>query len=58
MSPASKKPQSGKRYRRQDPERRRGERKWFDPAMRREKHALHPRQDHEPAGARIGAGER
>jgi hypothetical protein len=39
--PASKKPESDKRaYRRQDPERRRGERKWFDPAMRHENHAV------------------
>jgi hypothetical protein len=38
---ASKKRESGKReYHRQDPERRRGERKWFDPAMRHENHAV------------------
>lgn len=29
-------------YRRKDPERRRAERKWHDPAMRRESHALRP----------------
>jgi len=42
-SPASKKHDTGKRvYRRQDPERRRAERKWYDPATRREIHALRP----------------
>ena len=40
-SPASKKQDSSKRdYRRQDLERRRAERKWYDPAIRRESHAL------------------
>jgi hypothetical protein len=39
--PASKKHESRKRaYRRKDPERRRGERKWYDPAVRRESHAI------------------
>ncbi len=42
-SAASRKQDPGKRvYRRQDPERRRAERKWHDPAMRRENHALRP----------------
>jgi hypothetical protein len=52
LSPASRKPVSGKRYRRQDPERRRGERKWFDPATRRENHARRPGQGHGAASGR------
>lgn len=51
MNPGSRKPESGKRYRRQDPERRRGERKWFDPATRRESHAARPGQGHGVARA-------
>jgi hypothetical protein len=44
-SAASRKHDTGKRvYRRKDPERRRAERKWHDPAMRRENHALRPGQ--------------
>jgi hypothetical protein len=55
---SSRKPESGKRYRRQDLERRRGERKWFDPATRREKHAVRPGQGHGVAAQRPGAEER
>jgi hypothetical protein len=58
-SPVSRKPESGRRvYRRQDLERRRAERKWFDPAQRRENHAVRPGQGHGVAGRRAGAGER
>ncbi|HZR68856.1 MAG TPA: hypothetical protein VFB01_07305 [Burkholderiales bacterium] len=47
VSASTKKPASGKRaYRRQDLERRRTERKWFDPAMKRENHARRPGQGH------------
>lgn len=59
--PASKKQDSNKRvYRRQDPERRRAERKWYDPATRREIHALRPGQDlhHGRSQDRIGGEER
>jgi len=55
---SSRKPQSGKRYRRQDPERRRGERKWFDPAMRRENHARRPGQGHGVSAPHAGGEER
>jgi hypothetical protein len=60
FSPASKKHDAGKRvYRRQDPERRRAERKWDDPAMRRETHAVRPGQGHGRAeGPSAGAQER
>ena len=47
VTASTKKPVSGKRaYRRQDLERRRTERKWFDPATRRENHARRPGQGH------------
>jgi hypothetical protein len=60
LSVASKKHDSGKRvYRRQDPERRRAERKWDDPATRRESHGFRPGQGHGRAeGPRIDAEER
>jgi hypothetical protein len=60
-SPASKKQDSNKRvYRRQDLERRRAERKWYDPATRRENHALRPGQDllHGRSRERIDREER
>jgi hypothetical protein len=58
-TPSSKKHDLGRRvYRRQDPERRRTERKWNDPAMRRETHALRPGQGHGRAAGRIGGEER
>lgn len=57
--PSSKKHDLAKRvYRRQDPERRRAERKWNDPAMRRETHARRPGQGHGRAESRIGGEER
>lgn len=57
FSPASKK--QDKRYRRQDLERRRDERKWFDPATRRENHARRPGQGHARAQSpAVGREER
>jgi hypothetical protein len=41
-SSAASRKHDKREYRRKDPERRRAERKWYDPAMRRENHALRP----------------
>ena len=42
-NPVQRNQSSKKRaHRRRDPERRRGERKWNDPAVRREKHGFRP----------------
>jgi hypothetical protein len=57
-SPASKKHDSKRDYRRQDLERRRTERKWYDPATRRENHALRPGQAWVHGRSRGGVGER
>jgi hypothetical protein len=55
---AARKPESGKRtYRRQDPERRRAERKWIEAARKRE-HARRPGQGHGVSGERIDRKER